>query len=760
MRKWIGLLPVLLLASALVSLGCSDGGNGNGECPEGQFKCSDEQCHECCNAEHCDQGEECVDFVCVVQCTEEHGDCSADPATCCTGLACDPFDLTCEAVCSEDADCVAMHSDMQFSEDLVCQDDGTCNFDPCANDAACPPGRVCFEGKCVSPVDVSDVDHCTVAPASAVTRQGTTAEFAVTAFLSSGAMAPGVEFDWSSSDENVATVAPKSALMTGVGVVTGGAADGTVGITAKIAGTEVACTPVASVVNYGAVEAGHTRVVVLDELTGVPVDGAAVRIVTEGGYDRSVDTVQGGNGVADFDDIELSDAEAGTVTVSAATHNPVTAVAVESNDLILHVGVVHDPDMAGGFRGTFDYSQVECQYDSCEVYLGLAGPSIPGNLFNLNFDLLIGELIQTDIEFGGQDLTAPLPGGLVIGLNTTWFREFFTPTGVPGTRVAWGLGGMLNLGDLITKLGPYISGGTENIDVGALLVTLLPYFSMFYTALKPDVTITPMAKVLDVNDINGNERTDDLVPDYDHFPEIEPDGKLHLNAPMDQHMTFSIGTLPSCGDGFCYDGVIVLAGVIIKGAGLVPLGLSAGMDAISQEETPDGHIDDIAVSLSDVAGRLPEDQVQRVVVALALSISSLMGDEGGELALAGNVMFVDTFTGSHGPLSFMQPADVTFDATGRTATLTALPAAADYMHMIFTGEGDATWQVMADKATDGTVFDIPEDPASGTYLNSLNFVAIDLDGIDYQDIPAFNDSNMDDLVQMVSSFVFGTAAEP
>ncbi|MBW2699778.1 MAG: hypothetical protein JRF33_03075 [Deltaproteobacteria bacterium] len=750
MRKFLKILPLAMLALSLMAMGCSSDNGNTDECADGTFLCADEACHACCNDDHCDQGFECsTEFVCTAVCSDAGSDCSADPASCCEGLACDPFDRECVTVCGADADCVALHSDMLFSGDLKCQNDGTCDFDHCANDDNCPPGTVCYGGDCVSPVGAGDVDHCIVVPASAVIREGTTAEFAVTAFMASGALAPGVTFEWASDDTDVATVA--------AGVVTGGSTTGTASITANVV-SGVTCTPAASVVNFGAVEAGHTRVVVVDEMAGTLIAGATVRIVGDG-YDNSIDT--SAEGIADFDDIELAAATLGTVTVSAGTHAPVTVMDVTSNDLILHVGLIHDPTMSGGFRGRFDFDSIVCAPgDTCEVKLGLAGPSIPGNLFNLSFDMLIGEMIMTHIEFGGSDMDTPLPGGLILGLNDTWFREIITSTGVPGTRVAWGLGGKLNLGELITLLGPIISGGGEDIDIGGLLVSILPLFQDFYTGIKPNVDITAIAKVVDVNDINGDEDTTDLVPDYDNFPELQPDGMMGLGVPMDQSMTFNVGALPSCGDGYCYDGIILLAGVMVKDAGLVPLGITAGMDKVDEEDTPNGQIEAMTLFLSDVAGRLPEDQVQRVVVALGLNIGGLMDDTGGGLTIAGQVLYVDSFSGTHSLPAFMTPADVTFDAAARTATLTALPAGIDYMHMILDGAA-ASWQIMAPSATAGTVFDLPEDPASGSYMDALNFVAIDLaDGTSFQDIPAFNGSNMDSLVELVGSFVFGTAGVP
>jgi hypothetical protein len=644
------------------------------------------------------------------------------------------FTNTCADVCSADTDCATSHADFDFAADLQCQNNGTCDFQHCAGDANCRPGTVCYEGDCVSPADCSQVTSCSVVPASVVTQQGTQVSLSATAFLTSSALAPGASFTWASDDDTIASVAG--------GSVTGGASTGNTLITAKVAGCDaIACS--ADVRNYGAVAAG-ARVVVIDELTGAPMEGVTVDIEGVGSVDTDA------TGVATFAAADLTAASA-TVTISAANIGYVSFLAADSNDLIAHVGVLPDPTKAGGYRGQFDFSKVICEPGKpCEVKLGFTGASIPGKLFNLNLDSLIGERILTHFELGGTSEDIGLPGGLVLGLNDTWFRQSYEATGTAGTRVAWGLGGKLNLADLTEPLGMLFAD--EDHALSVILSLMLPLVSELFTSLVPNVDIVPRAKVADVDDINGDGDTTDLVPDFANFPAL-PGGDMVFKVPMDQTMAITVPALPSDGaGGFLFDGVIVLAGVLVRDAGLVPLGLSAGLDAGSPDGPPDGQIADITLSTSDVAGRLPEGSYRRFVIAVALNIAKLRDpDNTDPTVIAGQVRFVDSFDGSltlNGPMS---PAVFTYYPLSRQVDLTDLPAGADTV-VLLASSAAGTWQIFHPAVTG--LIDLPAAPAAGDRSDRLNLAALKFAGaMTYSDLIAFNDTNLDDLVSLVSEFV-------
>ncbi len=737
---------------------CTDGDCPGGTCNAGVCECpaaasmkcdADHMCVACCADTDCDDAAcpgqvKCDKGKCKTLGIVEDGDCFNDPGACCSGLSCDVFTNTCQPECASDADCHAL--DIPFADDTKCSN-GVCDFAHCVKDANCAGGKVCFNGDCVTIPSCDDLASCKVVPAMAVTQQGTQVQYSASAYFQSGALAPGITFTWSSSDADIADIGAAT------GIVTGDANTGVATITATASGCTITCT--ASVRNYGAVGAG-SRIVVLSELEQTPVEGATVISGTE-----TVSTDANGAALLVAD---LS-AAAADVHIFHPQYHYLSLRAVNEKDVIAHLGKLYQFDfganppklVAGGIKGKFDFSRVGCQEGkTCDVTFGLGGLSIPGNLVNLNFDLLIGGMIKTTIDLGGSPQVVPLPAGLTLCLNDTCFKEKYTPTGIPGTRAAWGIGGRLVLTDLMTILAPVISGG-DDIDIGPILVALLPMFANFSTSIAPNLAVTPRDMVVDVNDINDNDKTDDMVPDYDNFPNKD----MSLAVKTDQTMTFTIGTLPAkTGGGFWYDGVIVLGGVIAKDVGLIPLGISAGVDAVTEQDTPDGHIDDITLNCADVAGRIPEDQVKRVVIVLALNMSGLAGGGDEGLALAGVVKYVSEFSGTHNIADFLTPpASAAYNATERKLSVTGIPAGVTLNQVIFTGDDESNWNVMG-VFTDGD-YTLPTAPAAGDRSEDAKFISMKLSGgLSYQDLLKFDENNMGRLVELVESFCFFEIKNP
>jgi hypothetical protein len=591
---------------------------------------------------------------------------------------------------------------------------------------------VCFNGDCVTIPDCTELRDCVILPENAFTQQGTTARFAATTYLYSGSMAPGFTFEWSSSDPAVAAV-------DSTGLVTGGANTGSVTITATVSGCPtVSCT--ASVTNYGS--AMHTRVVVVDELEYTPIQGATVAVGTE----TPVTTDQ--HGVAEIATI-IDAANPADITVSHREYHYVTLRGVEEFDVLVplrklyHLDFNFDPParITHGRKVTLNFDMIQCEppLNTCDVSYGLAGISIPGSLSNMSFDTIIGDTIMTTVELGGSKEEIPLPAGLTLCLNQTCFKEFCYALGIPGNRVVWALGGKMDLADLIDKLGPAISGG-EDVDIGQLIAGLMPLFANFYTAMVPNVEIGQIRYVPDVNDIDGNPDTPE-VPDWDSLQALE----LTLKVKMDQTVTFQAPELPVG----TYDGVILIGGVVVNGAGFVPLGLTAGLDSLDAEEVPDGIIENpIELNIAEVAGRVPEDQVQRLVIALALNLSSL---EGETSCIAGQIIPLDQFSGTHTLAPFMLPAEVSYDLLNRELAVTQLPVGMDYSQITLIGELDTFWNVLGQWAP-GT-YSLPIPPPEGDRSDRADFYNIDLiDGVTYQDLLEFNDATLGDLVELVEAF--------
>jgi MYXO-CTERM domain-containing protein len=199
-----------------------------------------------------------------------------------------------------------------------------------------------------------------------------------------------------------------------------------------------------------------------------------------------------------------------------------------------------------------------------------------------------------------------------------------------------------------------------------------------------------------------------------------------------------------------YDTVIVIGGIIVRGAGFVPLGVGVGVDSIDETDAPDGIIDDpIEVEVSAVAGRIPEDQIRRVVLALALNMDASPGDPEYH---AGQIVLVNDFSGTYSLARFMLPPQLGYDAAARRLDITSPPVNADMFQALFSENNRAGWHVYS---TDSTSFSLPAAPPQGDRSAHAGLIAMDLRaGTSYQDIPAFNSANLDSLAELVEAFVY------
>ena len=427
----------------------------------------------CCGDTDCTTaGQICEDYACVTPCAEDGDSCADDPSDCCDDLACDiTFTKTCVTKCTADADCATSHADVEFGADLKCADDGYCAWQACTSDGNCAPGSVCYNGDCVTPVDCSLIATCEVVPAKLTTQTGTKADLSATALMSSGALAPGASFTWSvtpaEEGKTIATVESETVNDTVRYYAQGGADSGDATITAKVTDCEIECTT--SITNYGDVTS-NTRVVALDELTGEPLEGIDATI-----GETTLQT--GADGSVVFEGVDLS-AQAATVTLSHANYSYVSFVDANRNDLIAHLGEIHDPTKAGGYKGKFQFDKISCpEGESCDISLGITGGSIPGQLFNLNLNTLLGDWIMTSISLGTIVEDVPLPGGLMFCLQGNCYKEDYRVSAVPGNRVAWGLGGKIDLATALDVILPIIGGG--DINIGELLTKVAPLFQKF-----------------------------------------------------------------------------------------------------------------------------------------------------------------------------------------------------------------------------------------------------------------------------------------
>jgi hypothetical protein len=339
---------------------------------------------------------------------------------------------------------------------------------------------------------------------------------------------------------------------------------------------------------------------------------------------------------------------------------------VESSDVLVHLWRIHELDhgtdppteVAGGIRGSFDLTKIlrEPGY-GLYMYMGFAGLSIPGNLFNLNLEQFIGEMARTVIKLGGSEDEFLLPSGMIECLDQACFRSVFHNVGVPGKRIAWGISGRVDMSIIMS-----VVEGPPNPLVFYMSVIETPH-----SDIVPNVDVVPIPKVVDILDANGNESNTDLIPDSLKFERVDMAAKVA----MDQTITVIVPPLPPTdGEGYHYDSVIVLLGVVVKGSGFVPLGISSGVDQTYGGDINGVLEEPIEVKVADVAGRLPEGTYRRVLLAVALDYAEIESNEGVQ-AVAGQVRFLDDFSGTVELDEFMSPAAIEYDAVGRTLDVIA-----------------------------------------------------------------------------------------
>ena len=636
----------------------------------------------------------------------------AGPADCTTDAFCDALHWVCASsqcifVCRADTECAGT------SAMAVC-DDGACRPPACASDADCSgTSSACVAGNCQAPVKATDVMSCQVLPNTLLTHAAATHQMTVVAQNANG---DGVPYkgaiSWTSSTPGNATVDAAT------GLVTGGAAAGQATIGASIAGG-VSCNQ-AVLTNFIAPAVGKLRVVVADAATQSPIGTASLVLHHGSADDAAPDTSASAQGVYTFD---ISGDAAGATRdlhVFEPAHTYVSMLGLTTNDIVVFLL----PEIAGqqrpGFKDSLkstDFSTLEEQ--GGEVHLALFGSSIPGTLLDLSLSTLLGDFIPTQITgITSMPITVPLPSGIVLGIGDNMFKGNYTAYATPGTRAEWGLGGNARFREVVKIIGPAIND-PSNIDVGSLLNGLLPLLSKLQSGVLPaqkaetgvvKQTKVPLTTLLRL-------KVNVKLPD------------LPLRADP-----------PATGQSKWVDGVIVLGGSEYESQGLVPLGLTAGLDK-DDNGAVDGKVQGVDASgaptapglvpmrLAPLHGGLETGGYGFVALSLAFpsigtgtgttttssssgtSISTIV-DFGHSADVKYNISTPPTIDLSQKPfLSFVSGA--TLVQSNRAFSLGTPPSDASFVRLEVTNGNGKEWVIYAtpERATNITVPAIPSATA-------------------------------------------------
>lgn len=652
---------------------------------------------------------------------EVDGECQEPPGSVCEK---DPYDSEC--VCTRFRDCgragdwacnqgqcirICDNSSV-CKTGFVCEN-GYCVSPGCGNDSECGSGEQCIGGDCKPAVTDGQVASCSVLPRKAVLADGASKSFSVLAKDADGKVVP---FKGSATWSTAGVAATVDA-----GVVTGGSAAGEIQVKASVGGTEC---DAASVANFEAAPNDKVRVVVADLNTSALIDGATV-VVQSGGETHEADTVAG---------VALVDGHSAAEKTISVFHNDqyayVTVAGVVANDVAVFLKPV---PATGGFFGEMnarDFDNLPQFGDT--VHLGIFGGSIPGNLIDLSIDTLLGEFEDTVLDLGGQTFEVPLPQGIVIGIADQMFRNEYTVLASPGVRAVWGIGGNVGITDVLTALGPVISGGTDDLDVGGILTQLLPLIGRLRSGA-----------------LTGQNVVADQMTDVTETMLLTTGQRLRVNT-----------TIPNLPEGFA--AAIALGGAVAVEQGLIPMGLTAGLakEGETVVENPEGGPDNVLpLRMAPLHSGLETGDY--AVVVLAADLGGLLDDSGsdGGLALSGLIGFpgaleykaegANEFTFTRDFLT--APAGASL--SGRTLSTGSGVAGAGMHRLDIGSEGDGEWFVFFPPSSSSV--EVPAVPAGkadrmrdSAILQSVGFKS----GVDFEGVFTLNGVNSDNLVYEIDAF--------
>jgi hypothetical protein len=623
----------------------------------------------------------------------------------------DPEGICVKVVCFTDSDCQNPDDEKCDARRGFCVPRNLC--DPGDENACDGDERCVYTGglpQCVVPPAAT---ACTLSPSPGYVSVGGTLQIEGVGTDDDGKLVPHARFTFSG---------------------TGVDADGTLSPTAAgdvtVTGTtgEAECTTTVTV--YPAVASGDLRVVLIDQATRQPIAGAPVAAKV-----ASVDLEQttDADGAATF----IAGAAATAVSVFPPNHQWHT-ILEPANDLVLYTAATNAGVEVDGIKGAFDFSKVHTKGD---IRLGLAGTAINAAITDLNFATIIGEFVPTVIDIegiteeGGQEVS--LPEGLVIGLGDQNFKgDYVALSDKGGPGIGWALGGQVAL----SKVGSIISsvaGSGEDINVGAVLSAILPFFATFDHAIVSGLEFDPAARSAGDPNFQDVTMTPDTLlmlsaeydlPDLPCAPKGFSGGGDRCGTPLfsfdDGDTTQLVTECPAgetCEDVSSYtSGAVLLTGVVVPGQGLVPLGISAALDDADGDTTDE--FDGVAEQSGDDApapGTLlldyapPHDGVEGnlyVTVAIALDINSIAGtDNLGASIITQVSRSLPTEGNNFAGNSFLESQGGSFNkATGAFAL--QKKGSADFYRVNFDDGGELEWNVWFDGTNAGsfTLADLPQ----------------------------------------------------
>ncbi len=666
-KLWFTFMAALTLLFFSQQLGCGGGGNTT----KGDGGAGDKSAVEsqgCKTNAECAAGEACIDGKCQTpECTN---DSECQGGTCKNGK------------CEKD-------------------DNGNKGKDECQSAGDCPPGQDCVDDggvkKCKKAQgNASKVAKVVILTKGGVIREGQKKTFKAAAYNKSGARITGqLQFKWSSSDSAVVSIDENT------GEATGGSKDGTAQITAELDG--VKSDPV-TVRNFAKLAGDKVRIVLIDP-DGNPVEGAKVVLAGKSGK-KEVSTDK--NGVATADGVKTPL----NIHIFHQKYSYLSIFNVNKTDLLIQLAPDKGTQKAGGVEGTFKLDKLKTllnlkDWDDRTVGIGIAGLSIADNIFALDFQLLLGEMVEVEV-LGNQ---TKVPMGVYLDLNGG-VKPNFKAQSTPGRRILWGFGGKFALATL-TSLIPQ---GGGNLDIGTILSGAKPLFKEMGFGFSPDIEVKA-----------GNFAKKDLF----------------VNYLLKESLKVNVSKVPTVSfKGKNLDLLVVsLVGVLLPGYGLVPLGLMIDQGKAGKSVSLD-------VKYAQRVGPLAGGK--KVVITIAFNLA-LQKKDKPPVYVFGDVQFTDSKSVSVG--SFLPiPKTSKFDPAKRM--LAGMVQGATLNHVTFSKPNGKEW-IAIYSGVDNITFPNPpsgfSDPIGTIGTLSMRGVVLDK-GQTMDSVLEFNTLNMDRLTEIIKQF--------
>ncbi|RJO73225.1 MAG: Ig-like domain-containing protein [Myxococcales bacterium] len=648
------------------------------------------------------------------------------------------------AECDIADDCIRLYGEGCWDCD---QEDFLCYARSCKSNADCCTRTFCSGGVCIPTGDECGfIAAVSIDEDYDVIRKGQMLRLTATAFNANGAVIPtyilDCQFRWSTDNANRVAVDAET------GVITGGDESGPAVITATLGGRSGSRV----IVNITGLPEGDSRVVVFDDKTGALLDNARVFL-------NGAEAATAG-GIADFPGVDCTAGDGCTLHVFDDGHTYVSAFGLRVNDILIPISPNVDLTTTAGVKGHQDPSPIP-EVLQGDVRLGLSGFSIPGNLADLNFESILGEMIKTHVKLGTTfDDDVLLPGGLEGYLLDSPLKDGYRAAGLPGDATLWGLGGYADLNRLIEVVTGALG---DEIDVGAILGAVLPFFENFYHGLKPGFDLPPIEKVVDVNDLNGNGRTDDLIPNYAAMEDIGE--ALKLTQQQNQAVDLQFGQTPTLGAG-CADSVLTLMGVQQAGIGFIPLGVNATLDKRDKDDIADcrvGANNDGKVLAKFAPQHSGVTGYPYYALSIALSLETILGNTSRaetSLDLSGVIAQSDA-----SPTELTMPqflgfmTDATYDSGLQKLTASAV-SGATFHRAVFGTKDEAAgeqryWHIYWPAGVTGfQLTGLPQDiqPRDKDLSGASLAQAMKLRNIRYEDLFGFNGTNINSMNDLLEAF--------